>query len=352
MARTMLFSPWKQRDLEVKNRIVMSPMCMYRAKDDGKVTPWHQIHYATRAVGGVGVVMLEATAITPPGRISPHDLGLWSDDQIPALATLTRTLKELGAVPAVQLAHAGRKAGVNREGRPIDGWTRIAPSALPFSQNFPAPSAMSDEDLEATRKAWVAAAERALAAGFEVIELHMAHGYLMHQFLSPLSNQRTDAYGGRLENRMRFPLEVARAVRAVWPDSKPLWVRISATDWAEGGWDLPDSIAFARALKTIGVDLIDVSSGGTLPNVRPPVAPGYQVPFAARIRAEAQIATGAVGLITQPEQAETILQSGQADLIFLGRTLLRHPYWPIEAALSLGEPPEIPRPYLRAYPRG
>ncbi len=347
----LLFTSYAVRGLRLKNRLVMSPMCQYSAGPQGEVTDWHLLHYPTRALGGVGVVLVEATAVVPEGRISPFDLGIWSEEHLPGLRELARRIAEAGAVPGIQLAHAGRKAGTARPwegGKPL-GWRTVAPSPLPFAEGYPVPEALDERGLERVLEAFVAGARRALRAGFQLIELHMAHGYLLHSFLSPLSNWRTDRYGGSLENRMRFPLEVARAVREALPPEVPLWVRVSATDWAEGGWTLEDTLAFAEALKAIGVDLLDCSSGGILPGVRIPLAPGYQVPFADAVRRRVGLPTGAVGLITTPEQAETILQAGSADLVLLGRVLLRDPYFPLRAAAALGEKGLVPPQYQRAF---
>jgi 2,4-dienoyl-CoA reductase-like NADH-dependent reductase (Old Yellow Enzyme family) len=309
-------------------------------------------------VGGAGLVLTEATAVSPEGRISPADAGIWSDVQAEAWARVAAFVAGQGAVPGVQLAHAGRKASTavpwqasGALGPETGGWQPLAPSALPFDDASPVPRAMTAADLEEVRTQFVNATRRALAAGFRAVELHMAHGYLCHEFLSPLSNRRTDAYGGSLENRMRFPLEVARAVRGAWPDGLPLLVRVSATDWAEGGWGADDSVELARRLKQAGVDLVDCSSGGAVPHARVPVGPGYQTPFAARIRAGAGIATGAVGMITGAAQAEQIVATGQADAVLLARQLLRDPYWPLHAARELGADVAWPVQYLRAKPQ-
>lgn len=349
-----LFSPLPLRQLTIRNRIFLSPMCQYSATD-GLPGPWHQVHYGSRAAGGAGLVMVEATAVAPEGRISPRDLGLWSDEHARALRPIAVFIKEQGAVPAIQLAHAGRKASCDvpwkgsRLLSPAEGgWETLAPSPLPFSAGSPPPKEMTAADIAAVTAQFVAAAHRAQDAGFEVVEVHMAHGYLLHEFLSPLTNRRTDAYGGSLENRLRLPLEAAQAVRAVWPDDWPVFARISATDWAEGGWDLAQSVQLAKALKAKGIELIDVSSGGLLPDAIPPAAPGFQTPFAEAIRREAGIATGTVGLITEAAQAEHILVTGQADAVFLGRELLRNPYWPLQAAHVLGEDVSWPNQYQRA----
>ncbi|AEB12937.1 NADH:flavin oxidoreductase/NADH oxidase [Marinithermus hydrothermalis] len=345
-----LFSPLKLRDLELKNRLALSPMCQY-ASEDGFVGDWHLLHYPTRALGGVGLVVVEATAVEPRGRISPFDLGVWSDEHVPGLAELARRIREAGAAPGIQLAHAGRKAGTSRpwEGGRFLNWRGVAPSPIPFSQDAPVPEALDEDGMARVLEAFVAGARRALRAGFQVVELHMAHGYLLHSFLSPLTNRRTDRYGGSRENRMRFPLMVAEAVRAVVPPELPLLVRVSATDWVEGGWTLEDTVVFAEALKGVGVDLLDCSSGGIVPGVRVPVAPGYQVPFADAVRKRVGLRTGAVGLITTGEQAETILQAGSADLVLLGRLLLRDPYFPLRLAARHGLKEAVPPQYLRAF---
>ncbi|GIW36118.1 MAG: oxidoreductase [Meiothermus sp.] len=335
---SLLFSPLKLRSVTLKNRLAMSPMCQYSAQE-GQVTEWHLLHYPTRAVGGVGLIMVEATAVEARGVISPDDLGIWSDAHVPGLKKLTGRIREAGAVPGIQIAHAGRKAGTAspwQGGKPLHRWTPVAPSPLAFHEGWPVPQELDETGLEQIRQAFQQGARRALAAGFELIELHMAHGYLLHSFLSPLTNHRSDRYGGSRENRMRFPLEVVEAVRAVWPEELPLFVRVSASDWVEGGWDIADTVAFAKELQKRGVDLLDCSSGGAIPGVKIPVGPGYQVPFAAQVRLSTGLSTGAVGLLTEPLQTEAILQAQQADLILLGRALLREPYWPYRAAQALG----------------
>ncbi len=350
-----LFSPLAQRSVTLRNRIVVSPMCQYSCTD-GFATNWHLVHLGARAVGGAAVVITEATAVEARGRISPHDLGLWQDAHIEALAHVTKFLRAHGAVPGVQLAHAGRKASTARPwegGAPVPvahgGWLPVAPSSIRFAENHPVPLELDAAGLSAVVQGFVAAAKRALAAGFELIEVHAAHGYLLHQFLSPLSNRRSDRYGGPFENRTRLLLEVVEAVRTVWPEHLPLWVRVSATDWAEtGGWDLPQTIELARMLKDRGVDLLDCSSGGTLAQAGIPWAPGYQVPFAEAVRRETGLATGAVGMITQPDQAERIVATGRADVVLLGRAFLRDPYWPLHAARALGASADWPPQYLRA----
>ncbi len=353
---TSLFSPLTLRGLTLRNRIAVSPMCEY-SSTDGFADDWHLVHLGSRAVGGAGLVITEAAAVTPEGRISPSDLGIWKDEHVPFLARCTAFIRAHGAAAGIQLAHAGRKAstarpweGGHQVGAEAGGWTPVAPSAIPFSQKDVTPIALDRAGIRSVVEAFVAATHRSLAARFDVIELHAAHGYLLHSFLSPLCNQRTDEYGGSFDNRIRLLLEVTSAVRAAWPEHLPLLVRVSATDWVEGGWDLPQSVELARRLGPLGVDLVDCSSGGTVPGVRIPVAPGYQVPFAETIRREARIATGAVGLITEPVQAETIVAGGQADLVLLARELLRDPYWPLHAAQALGTKGPWPSQYLRAAP--
>jgi 2,4-dienoyl-CoA reductase-like NADH-dependent reductase (Old Yellow Enzyme family) len=351
---SQLFTPLNMGDLTFRNRIFVSPMCQYSSYE-GMPNDWHLVHLGSRAVGGAGMVMVEATAVTPEGRISPADSGIWSDAHAEAFQRVTRFISEQGAVPAIQLAHAGRKASTDvpwHGGKPLTqeagGWPTLAPSAIPFADGYPLPRELSVTELEGVIEAFVAAARRAQDAGFQCIELHMAHGYLMHEFLSPLANQRSDQYGGSLENRMRLPLRIAAAVREVWPPSLPLLVRISATDWAEGGWELDQSSELCRRLKEIGVDMIDCSSGGLVALASIPAGPGFQTPFAERIRREVGIATGAVGLITAPEQAEHILHTGQADAVFLARELLRDPYWPLRAAAALHVDVHWPLQYQRA----
>lgn len=352
-----LFTPFALRDVALHNRIVVSPMCEYSCVD-GFANDWHVVHLGSRAVGGAGLIFTEAIAVTADGRITPDDLGIYRDEHIEALARIVRFGKSQGAVMGTQLAHAGRKAssavpwqGGGALAVADGGWrpTR-APSALAFSEQSIVPEALDQAGIAAIVTAFADAARRSASAGFSVIELHAAHGYLMHQFHSPLSNRRTDRYGGSFENRIRFTLEVVDAVRNVWPETLPLFVRLSATDWVEGGWTIDDSVELARSLKRHGVDLVDVSSGGTVPNATIPLEPGYQVPLAARIRAEAQIATGAVGMITEARQAEQILVEGSADLIFIARELLRDPYWPLHAAHTLGVDVAWPKQYTRAKP--
>jgi 2,4-dienoyl-CoA reductase-like NADH-dependent reductase (Old Yellow Enzyme family) len=349
-----LFQPLTLREVTLRNRIAVSPMCQYSA-DDGLPNDWHFVHLGSRAVGGAGLVIAEASAVTADGRISPADTGLWSDEQAEAWARIARFVSEQGAVAGVQLAHAGRKASTEvpwRGGRPVagaeGGWQPVAPSPLPFAPGYPVPRELAIDEIERVVGAFRDAARRAEQAGFALVEIHMAHGYLLHQFLSPLSNQRSDEYGGSLENRMRLPLAVAAAVREAFPVERPVLARLSATDWMEGGWDLEQSIELARALGERGVDLVDCSSGGTSPDARVPLGPGYQVDFAAAIRKRAGIATGAVGLITEPAQAEAIVASGQADIVLFARQMLRDPYWPLRAARTLGVELAWPNQYLRA----
>ena len=328
-------------------------MCQY-SSDDGLPTDWHLVHLGSRAVGGAGLVMVEATGVSREGRISPFDSGIYSDAHAVAFQPITKFIQAHGAVPAVQLAHAGRKASTDapwRGGKPVGanagGWQAIAPSPIAFG-HYPVPREMTGNDINRTLADFAAAAKRALTAGFEVVEVHGAHGYLLHEFLSPLSNQRADSFGGSLQNRMRFPLEVVSAVREIWPKHLPVFVRISATDWAPGGWDLPQSIEFAKACKSLGVDLIDCSTGGLVHTQQIPLGPMYQTPFAEAIRREAQIATGAVGLITTPQEAEEIVASGKADVVLLARAMLRDPYWPLHAAKELGVDVKWPEQYERA----
>lgn len=350
-----LFSPLRLRTLELRNRIAVSPMCQYSA-EDGVPNAWHLVHLGSRAVGGAGLVMAEATAVLPEGRITPWDTGLWNEAQTEAWRPIARFIAEQGAVPGIQLAHAGRKASTEapwRGGGPLDAsqgaWTPVAPSAQAFDDGYPVPRALDEAGVQAVVDAYRAAAQRALDAGFKVVEVHAAHGYLLHQFLSPLSNRREDAWGGSFDDRVRLACAVVEAVRAVWPQTLPLLVRLSATDWVEGGWDLEQSVELARRLKALGADLIDVSSGGLLPRVQIPSGPGYQVPFTARIRREADVATGAVGLITTPEQAERVIADGDADMVLLARESLRDPYFPRRAAKALGAALAAPPQYLRGW---
>jgi len=353
-----LFEPLQLRKLTLSNRIGISPMCQYSAID-GMAQDWHFIHYGSRAVGGPGLILVEATAVTPEGRISPGDMGLWQNRQIEPLARIAKLISDCGCVPGIQIAHAGRKASVGlgwQAQRTLtqeeQGWPVVAPSALAFSPDHAVPRELSGEEIRALVGQFVATAQRALAAGFQVAEIHAAHGYLLHEFLSPISNLRQDGYGGSFDNRIRLLLEVASAVRAVWPDNLPLLVRISATDWLEGGWSIEESVELSGKLKACGVDLVDVSSGGTSLAARIPVGPGFQSEFAARIRREAGIATAAVGMITSPAQADHLIRTGQADLVFVARELLRDPYWPLHAAQALGHSVAWPNQYLRAAPPG
>ena len=352
---SLLFSPAKYRDVTLRNRTVVSPMCQY-SSEDGFANDWHFVHLGSRAVGGAGLVIAEATAVEARGRISPQDLGIYRDDHVDELSRNVRFIKEHGAAAGVQLAHAGRKASTRRpwDGRGTvtpeeGGWTTIAPSAIAFADTYPTPVEMSLDNISTVVSAFAKAAERSLAAGFDVIELHAAHGYLIHQFLSPLSNHRTDSYGGSLSNRTRFALEVVSAIRKVWPERLPLFVRVSATDWAEGGWEIDDAVELCKLLRDAGVDAIDCSSGGSVMKPNVVEGPGYQTPLAERIRRDAGIPTGAVGMITDPVQAEHILVTGQADLIVLARELLRDPYWPRRAAAALGASIEAPAQYRRAW---
>lgn len=355
MSNSKLFEKYVIRGVEFRNRIWVSPMCQY-SSDDGMPGDWHLVHLGSRAVGGAALIIQEATAVSPEGRISPSDAGIWSDAHADAYRKITKFIKEQGAVPGIQIAHAGRKASTAEPwngGKLVDeargGWETVAPSAEAFAADYPQPRAMTKEDIERATEDFVAAAERAVRAGFEVIEIHAAHGYLFHEFLSPLSNKRTDEWGGSLENRMRFPLDVASKVRAAVPENLPVFVRISATDWMEDGWDLPESIEFCRALKEAGIDLIDVSTGGNVMHAKIPVAPGYQVSFAAAIRAQVGIATAAVGMITDAAQAEEILQNAQADAVLIAREFLRDPYFAFTAAKDLGVSIDyIPKQYGRA----
>jgi 2,4-dienoyl-CoA reductase-like NADH-dependent reductase (Old Yellow Enzyme family) len=354
-----LFSPFTLRGVTLRNRIGVSPMCQY-SSDDGFASDWHLVHLGQFAVGGAALVFTEATAVVPEGRISPQDLGLWSDAHVPMLERITRFVAGQGAVPGIQLAHAGRKASTHRPWSGAGavpaadgGWTNVmAPSAVPFSASYPQPHALTTSGIADIVAAFAAAAVRAVQAGFRVIEVHAAHGYLLHEFLSPLSNTRTDAYGGSLDNRARIVREVVAAIRGVVPESMPLVVRISATDWAEGGWTPEESVQLASWLKTDGVDLVDVSSGGLVGGVRIPLAPGYQVPFARQVRAGAGIATATVGLITDPAQAEAIVAQGDADVVLLARELLRQPHWPLLASHALGGDIAWPVQYERAHPAG
>jgi 2,4-dienoyl-CoA reductase-like NADH-dependent reductase (Old Yellow Enzyme family) len=349
-----LFSGLTLRKLEFKNRIFVSPMCQYSC-ENGMATDWHLVHLGSRAVGGAALVMTEATAVSPEGRISPDDLGVWSDEHILPLKRITSFIKAQGAVPGIQLAHAGRKASTYAPwngGKPVEkgskAWQPIAPSPIPFADSYQTPLEMTQDKIDEVVSQFSTAVRRSVEAGFEVVEIHMAHGYLLHEFLSPLSNQRTDTYGGSFENRIRMPLQVAQAVRKQWPDDLPVFVRVSSTDWVEGGWDIAQTIKFAGKLRESGIDLIDCSSGGLVPYAVIPDGPGYQTPFAAAIRKEAGIPTGTVGLITEPFQAEQIIATGIADAVILGREELRDPYWPLHAARVLKADIPWPKQYVRA----
>ncbi|MFD2573829.1 NADPH dehydrogenase NamA [Spirosoma soli] len=353
-----LFSPITIRTVQFKNRIAVSPMCQY-SSEDGFANDWHLVHLGSRAVGGAGLIFTEATAVSPEGRITPDDLGIWKDDHIPGLKRITQFIKQNGSVAGIQLAHAGRKASHQR---PWDGgaaiaptgergWQTVAPSAIPFSESEPVPVALTAAGIEKVLTDFQVATQRALDAGFSVVEIHAAHGYLLHEFLSPLSNQRTDAYGGSFENRTRLLLEVVERVQTVWPRDLPMFVRISATDWTEGGWTADDSVKLADILKTKGVDVIDCSTGGNVPNAKIPSYPGYQVEFAERIKQETGMMTAAVGLITSVEQAEAILANSRADFVLLAREFLRDPYFPLHAAHVLKEDMPWPVQYERAKPR-
>ncbi|MBX5484201.1 MAG: NADH:flavin oxidoreductase/NADH oxidase [Myxococcaceae bacterium] len=352
---SVLFSPLTIRDVTFRNRVWVSPMCQYSA-EDGVPNDWHLVHLGSRAVGGAGLVMTEATAVSPEGRISPEDTGIWNDTQVEAWRRIVSFVHEQGAAIGIQLAHAGRKGSTAQPWKgggavpPSEGgWTTVAPSPIPFG-DLPPPRELTTEEIQGVIAQFRACAERADEAGFDVVEIHAAHGYLLHQFLSPLCNHRTDEWGGSWDNRARLVLEVARAVRDALSWDKPLFVRISATDWAPGGWDLPDSVELARRLKTLAVDLIDCSSGGAVPDAKVEVGPGYQVPFAKAIRHEARIRTAAVGMLTEPAQVEEVLAQGNADAAFLAREMLRDPYWPLHAATELGVPISWPVQYRRARP--
>jgi len=353
-----LFDALEIRAATLRNRIVVSPMCEY-SSTDGFANDWHLVHLGSRAVGGASVVFTEASAVSPEGRISPQDLGIYKDDHIENLSRITRFICDQGAIPGMQIAHAGRKGSTLRpwEGSGAvpeskGGWIPVAPSAIPFADGFATPAALDLNGIRAVVKAFADAARRACQAGFGILEIHAAHGYLLHEFLSPLSNYRTDSYGGTFENRTRLLCEVVTAVRRVWPESAPLFLRISATDWIEGGWDLGQSVRLAELLGPLGVDLIDCSSGGLVPGAKIPTGAGYQVSFADEIRRETGILTGAVGLITSAAQADAILREGKADIVLLAREFLRQPYWPLHVARELGFPCSWPAQYLRAAPDG
>ncbi len=350
-----LFAPFTLRDVTFRNRIAVSPMCQYSSRD-GFAGHWHLVHLGSRAVGGAGLVMMEATAVEDRGRISPGDMGIWKDEHVEMLAAIAHFVEEHGAAAGIQLAHAGRKASVTAPwdgggAIPISagGWQTVAPSPIPFRPDDPRPKELSPEEIAQIVQAFRMAARRALEAGFRVLEIHSAHGYLSHEFLSPLSNHRKDSYGGSFDNRIRFAMEVCAAVREIWPERLPLFLRISATDWAPGGWDIDDSVELSRRVRPLGVDLIDCSSGALALEQKIPMAPGYQVPFAERIRREAGIATGAVGLITTPQQADEIVRSGKADIVLLAREFLRDPYFPLHAAKALGVEIKPPVQYARAF---
>jgi len=352
-----LFSPFSLREVVFRNRIAVSPMCEY-SSDDGFANDWHLVHLGSRAVGGAGLVLTEAAAVSPEGRISIHDLGIWKKEHIPMLQRIAGFIAAQGAVPGIQLAHAGRKASTLRpwEGSgtlPTDkgGWQVVAPSAIPFNNVYPMPVALTETGIRKVLNDFREAAARALEAGFQVVEIHAAHGYLLHNFLSPLSNQRTDEYGGSFENRTRLLLQTVAAVRTVWPERYPLLVRISATDWADGGWSLEESVQLATLLRGQGVDLIDCSSGGLAAHQHIKVGPLYQAPFAEKIRKEAGIATGAVGMITTAEEAESIIAEGRADMVLMARELLRSPYFPLHAAHALEANIQWPIQYERAKMR-
>ncbi len=350
----MLFTPFTMRSVTLRNRIVVSPMCQY-SSDDGVAADWHLVHLGSRAAGGAGLVFAEATAVEARGRISPRDLGIWKDEHVEALARVARFVTGQGAVPGIQLAHAGRKASTAvpwEGGGPVTpeagGWQVVGPSPVPFAQGYPVPAELTVTDVANVVASFVAAARRARAAGFQAVELHFAHGYLVHEFLSPMSNRRTDRYGGSFENRTRVARETARAVREAWPADLPLLARLSCTDWGEGGWDIEQSVELARGLKADGVDAIDCSSGGIVATASVPFGPGYQTRFAESIRGGAGIPTAAVGLITSAAQAEHILRTGQADLVVMARQLLREPSWPLRAAAELKAEAAWPKQYLRA----
>jgi len=351
---SVLFSPIKIRELEFKNRVAVSPMCQYSSKE-GMPTDWHFVHLGSRAVGGAALVIMEATAVSPEGRISPDDAGIWDEKHVEAYKKITFFISSQNSIPGIQLAHAGRKASTYTPWKgkgEVDikngGWLTLAPSPIAFADDYPHPKEMNKDDIKNVIVQFKNAAERSLAAGFKLIELHMAHGYLIHEFLSPISNHRKDEYGGSLENRCRLALEVTRAVRDSIPQNLPLFVRISSTDWVKDGWDIEQSIQLAKWLKESGADLIDCSSGGNVAQAKIPAGPGYQIPFAERIKKEADILTGALGFITSPEQAENIVRTEQADMIIMAREMLRNPYWPLYAAKQLKSDIDWPKQYLRA----
>ena len=350
-----LFSPLKIRNIELKNRIAVSPMCQYSSVN-GLPNDWHLVHLGSRAVGGAGLILTEATAVSPEGRISPDDAGIWNDEQAKAYRRITSFIKSQNAVPGIQLAHAGRKAstyspwkGKGEVKIENGGWQTLAPSPIMFAENLPNPKEMDSNDISLVINQFTKAAIRAIEAGFEVIELHFAHGYLVHEFYSPITNKRNDKYGGNLENRSRLAIEISESVRKTIPNNTPLFVRISSTDWVNDGWDIEQSVQLAKWLKEVGVDLIDCSSGGNVPNAKIPTAPGYQIPFSERIKNEAKILTGGVGLITTAEQAEEIIRFEKADIVLLAREMLRDPYFALNAAKKLNvELEDFPKQYLRA----
>lgn len=351
---TKLFTPLKIRDLTLKNRIAVSPMCQYSA-EDGFANDWHFVHLGSRAVGGAGLIIVEATGVSPEARISPQDLGIWKDEHIEKLSDITSFMKANGAIAGIQLAHAGRKASTYAPGDghgavavADGGWETVAPSAVSYSENYPTPTELDEDGIRKVIDDFRSAAERALRAGFDVIEIHASHGYLLHQFLSPLSNQRTDEYGGTLQNRMRFLLEVVESVKSVLPDSAPVFVRIPGTDWADGGWTPEDAVELARELQKSGVDLLDVTSGGLAQQQKIDIGPAYQLPFASKIKRDTGILTSTVGMITDAVQAETILVNGDADMIMMAREMLRDPYFPLRAARELGANIQWPLQYERA----
>lgn len=351
-----IFDEFPIRGVTLRNRVVVSPMCQY-SSTDGFANDWHLVHLGSRAVGGAALILAEATAVTPEGRISAHDLGIWKNEHIEFLARIARFIHGQGALAGIQIAHAGRKASTPRpwEGRGTipeskGGWAPVAPSAIPFDADHATPRPLVEAEVYKVVEAFAVAAKRALEAGFQVLEIHAAHGYLIHEFLSPLSNQRGDSYGRTFENRTRFLREIVSAVRKVWPESNPLFVRISATDWVEGGWDIDQSIELAGQLQPLGVDVIDCSSGGLVPDAKIPIRPGYQTIFSKQIRDATGIPTAAVGLIDSPSLADEILNRGDADLVVLAREFLRHPYWPLHVAREFGFPVPWPVQYLRAAP--
>jgi 2,4-dienoyl-CoA reductase-like NADH-dependent reductase (Old Yellow Enzyme family) len=354
MSQPPLFTPLELRQVRSRNRIGVSPMCQY-SSTDGFANDWHFVHLGSRAVGGAGIVMTEASAVTPEGRISPYDLGIWKDEHIKELARCARFVREQGAVPGMQLAHAGRKAstarpweGGQRVPPEAGGWQPVAPSPIPFKLDDAPPEPLDRKGIQRVVSAFGDATRRAREAGFQIVEIHAAHGYLLHEFLSPLSNTRSDEYGGSFENRIRIVVEVTRAVRAEWPDQFPIFLRISATDWVEGGWDVEQSVKLTCRLSPLGVDLVDCSSGGLVPGAKMPTGPGYQLEFARRVRHDAGVKTAAVGLITEPEQANAVIAEGEADVVLLARQLLRNPYWPLRAARVLGATVTWPPQYQRA----